>query len=759
MEHCMDPGELSSHSQPTSSTLLTLSPLNSLPSRMPRSTGNKNKMQATRTSTNNKSPTRMHRGNKLVHSASSVGADDVSMAGSREHTPVKSTPTKRRASLERPTPTSARNLVEAFTHNSTTHHTDWRQTQSEQSTNEHIHEHVHSLTSVCVRGSCAAKKAKIQTPASGPIVLSSTDDDEEDADHPPAAASSESSSSSEGEDDTPAQPSEGTTANPQPDSDDDIAPARRTRLNRRKQEIVDESEDDEQPEAAPVDGPPIEEQSSDDEKEDSDQDDEDMDEDTEEAAHRARPGAQFMDDAAEEGSEEEGSEEEEEAAPAAATSSSSPSRSHFERRPVASSPTKVRAWGTAAVAPGSGGFVSSGGSNAKHYSVLVLVRGDPSFCLNKGSMTARRFLVGINMETKENMVIAAYGDDANKYLANAEPRKPYGFQLNMRPINNDKQQCLVGVHHSHTFASGSTIKPYIKTGAADLSLQFTDVDAVKHLCSPVSAIRELAAGALVNLAGIIVEVHAKDTRRDSNGVKVTLADEHSMVQAMLFQGKNVMIGDTLTIIGGRVWVDNKTGSKQVSVWGTAVVSTNSFEPSKNMRKVCKSRRFEKLVNISSVPCGEVRAAYDIQMEAQALPTPTGTITGTVQLRIDAEKMVQTGGNVYYNACIKCRKKMKPKSTEEPNIYVHDIDGDHEATTFECHYFFKGRFKEPNDDVTVWVAQVDDELALRIFGCTADELHDLSTEMKDEVFKKATESVFKYNMTMTQEGIITSLIMV
>jgi hypothetical protein len=438
----------------------------------------------------------------------------------------------------------------------------------------------------------------------------------------------------------------------------------------------------------------------------------------------------------------------------------------------ASKPSPIKAplikpWRAPVGAAGTISFNSSDGSglvsaSAKLFHIKVIVVGDIGYSVARASRVARKYVLAINLETRDTMVLVGYADDATKYMANFITDKCYTVRLETRPAPQDKPLCLPHLTHFYKTVMNSPIKPYVAPDPADGDNLEESHEACKALtthCKPINALRDASENDVVCFAGVVMDVEAIQMR-NSNGVKVLLADANAMVKVMFFEGKNVKRGDRMMIIGGKVWISPKTKAKEVSVWSTAIVSVNTFVLSKKIMDICVKQSRANLIDVSAVPSYNVRSMTDLKEEALGVAEGE-MVHGTALLQLDPYKL-SNGGAVTYNGCHACMKAVvvTGQDGEGNAIYAHASDGNHAARTYTAHYYFDGRFKEEEEDPAYYVAKIDDALGLGIFGMTAEELSNIADQTEvAKILDEAARRKAKYNVSIMNNGEIAQIVRV
>lgn len=442
-------------------------------------------------------------------------------------------------------------------------------------------------------------------------------------------------------------------------------------------------------------------------------------------------------------------------APAAASPVKSP----------AASPIKPRAW-TQPVGIGVSSTAGNGGKlplYSKSYHVRVLLVGDIGMAVNTGSRVARRYVLVVDMAADELMLLCGYGDDATKHLAALLTGKFYTLDLISRPATPGKPLCIATMDKFYRLAENSKIRPYVAAaGAEDLTVLFSDATVLNMVCKPITELTSVAENEQVSIAGVVTSVTSV-TLKFSTGTKVVIADGTGYVSVMYFEGKaNLVVGATEVLIGAKVWINPKTNSKELSVYPNVIAATNVVKLSSHVMRAV--RDLKALVNVSAIPCEEVRSMADIRYDASQLAFDSDSCTGTVLLKLDPIQPANGRSPLTFNACLKCRKKIKPTGEVNENgeaFYDHDnenIGVSHKLLSYNSIYFFNGRFMQENDE-EVYLAQVNDELACKIFGVTAEELSSLEPDSQLEKIQQGAAKVLKYNVSVLKTGDIKSIVLI
>jgi hypothetical protein len=444
------------------------------------------------------------------------------------------------------------------------------------------------------------------------------------------------------------------------------------------------------------------------------------------------------------------------------------------RAPASKSPhaSPVKVWRPPVTDLNGSTFPSADGSglvpgNSKVYKVKVLLVGDLAFSQSSASRVARKTVIAFNLEKEEPMIITGWAEDATKYMANLKQNECYMLHLVSKGQAPNRPQCLPELTVYFTVCKNTTIKqlPLPVGEEDDLAAKHVEVTATSLFMKPISAIAGKAAESFVNFIGMVFSVSQNQSGNSKfqNSVKVTLIDSTAQVSVMFFEGKNLQVGDVVSIVGAKVWVNSKTTAKEVSIWNTAVVCVNQdkIHKSTQLKGICRTHDASALVNISAIATHEIRRMSDLKDEAALLENESDVVSGTVMLRLDSHKQSQNG-SVTYNGCHVCMKKVQLSddvNAEGNPYFVHVVDSGHKSLLYVAHYFFTGRFKESHDEGTVHLGQVDDTIGFMLFGMTADQLNEESQEKQVEVLKKACEGEFRFNVDVMKNGSIASLVLV
>lgn len=433
----------------------------------------------------------------------------------------------------------------------------------------------------------------------------------------------------------------------------------------------------------------------------------------------------------------------------------------------ASSPIKspVKAWKPAVSA--SGGYSSNGGSKSASYLVKVLMITDTGVANNKGGMVARVSVIAQNLAKDQPILIVAYATDATNYLGKLKVKTCYSMQLDALQLPANKPNGL-GQETTFKLATGGKITEYTPKSKNELKAAEATVDS---MLKPISHIASVPEGTLVGFSGIVIErLPSITTGRLLNAVKVIIADDTHYVNVMFFDHKNLNQGDTVIIKGGIVWKNPRLLTTEVSIMSSSslvcsgAMAEATVVLSEKTRKNCRHQSHKKpnkMINVSGVPTKEVRHLVDIKAEAASLSDVTGVVQATVMLRFDD---LPSKSPLTFNGCLRCRKKVKPLDRKDAKgnpvtVYGHFVDEEHEATSYGSYYFFVGRLREPNDDTSIYTAQIDDVIGNKMFGVTAEQLADLEPKDLTDLLSTACKRVWKMNVTVAQSGDITSLVIV
>lgn len=409
-------------------------------------------------------------------------------------------------------------------------------------------------------------------------------------------------------------------------------------------------------------------------------------------------------------------------------------------------------------------------SSAKQYNVKVLAVSDIAMAMNTGSRVPRKQAVLLNIEVEpdsENalMVLIGYAEDATKYMANLIYGDFYTLDLIGRNQTQGKTLCIEDRTVFYKLAPNSKIRPYFAASEEEdrsaALIAHSILDTPRLTMSSMTKLEQSSPDDIVHVFGVVMSVTSQ-VMKFSVGTKIILADENGLINIMFFEGKpTLMPGSSLLIVGGRVWINPKTGGKEMSIYSSALVCTNQLKLSKRMEQLCRKQLYSTLVNVSAPPTHEVKKIGQLVEESRqmhGLPAK-----GTVMMRLDPGRQSQIGP-MTYNGCLRCRKKVKQLAEMDENgnnYYDHDNESfgqSHKALSYVAHFYFSGRFIEDNEE-TIHLAQVDDSLGLQLLGCTADELADQSEEKQAEIIKRATDVLRKFNVSVGESGNIESILLI
>jgi hypothetical protein len=360
-------------------------------------------------------------------------------------------------------------------------------------------------------------------------------------------------------------------------------------------------------------------------------------------------------------------------------------------------------------------------------------------------------------------LLSTYGEDDCKRIRYMLPGRFYRLMVESRKIT--KAQCLPGLLCSYVLAEGNKIvelKFDESTENKYANLPDNGWDAilameVRSLCRPIAEVVPASSGAdNVNVCGIISKVQAMSF--DSGPAsKITLMDESGYVLITFFENVMLEVGQTLTAIGLKIWINNKSGHKELSVQSTCAYATGQFKASVALRQRVQSGNYEGLSNASSVTAGPLTTVEQLQQLAQRT---NQTVSGTVELYLDGD-CPSTNPKLSYLSCQKCLSKIifseDPLLPSELGPYVHEKDGGHRSTSYDERYLFPGRFREPCNPL-MHVIQVDNIMAEGIFRLTAEAMGNMEDEERVKYIKEYAEKHRKYNIKVMPKGEIISSVL-